>query len=121
MPIKYEFQDRICYMVTSGKISKADVDEYFLKMYNDPAFSRCLGILLHDQKSMYIPTTADIKSVAVNVRKSIGGFKGKIAVVVESAAKYGMGRMLETMSSDKDIRVFKSQEEARMWLIEDII
>jgi hypothetical protein len=121
MPIEYEFHDKICYMVTRGKFSKADVDEYFLKMYNDPAFSRCIGILLHDQKSMYIPTTADIKSVAANVRKSIGGFEGKIAVVVDSAFKYGMGRMLEALSRDEGIRVFRSQEEARMWLNKDII
>ena len=97
------------------------MDEYFLKVYNDPAFSRCIGILLHDQKSTYIPTTADIQSVAVNIRKSIGGFEGKIAVVVETTVKYGMGRMLETMSRDEGIRVFKSQEEARTWLSEDIL
>lgn len=90
-------------------------------MYNDPTFSRCTGILLHDQKSMYVPATADIQSVAVNVRKSIGGFEGKIAVVVETAVKYGLGRMLETISRDERIRVFKSQEEARTWLSEDII
>ena len=121
MPIEYEFQDRICYMTTRGKFSKVDVDEYFLKMYNDPAFSRCIGILLHDQKSVYIPSTEDIRSVASGLRKSIGDFNGKIAIVAETAVKYGMGRMLETMSSDEGIRVFKSQEEARTWLSEDIL
>ena len=48
-------------------------------------------------------------------------FNGKIAIVAETAVKYGMGRMLETMSSDEGIRVFKSQEEARTWLSEDIL
>ena len=121
MSVKFEFQGNICYMTTRGKLSKADLDEYFQKMYEHPAFSQCTGILLQHLKSMYIPSTADIKSVASGVRKSIGGFQGKIAIVVDSPVKYGMGRMLEVMSRDPGIRVFRSEEEAREWLSEDNI
>jgi hypothetical protein len=116
MSIKYEFQGNICHISTTGKFSKSDLDKYFQKMYQDPNFTKCKAILLHDQKSMYIPSTEDIRSVASGLRKNIGGFDGKIAVVAETAVKYGMGRMLETVSHDPDIRVFKTYEEAREWV-----
>ncbi len=116
MPIKYEFHGNVCYISTTGKFSKSDLDAYFQKMYKEPDFSSCDAIILHDQKSLYIPSTEDIKAVAADMRKSIGGFKGKVAIVAETAVKYGMGRMLEVLSKDPRIRVFKTLEEAKEWV-----
>lgn len=116
MPIKYEFHGNVCYISTTGKYSKSDLDAYFQRMYKEPKFSNCSAILLHDHKSLYIPSTEDIRAVASGSRKSIGGFEGKIAVVAETTVKYGMGRMLEVISNDPDLRVFKTLEEAKEWV-----
>jgi len=116
MPIQYEFQGNVCYITTTGTFSKPDLDEYFQKMYHESGFLNCTAIILHDQKSLYIPSTEDIRSVASGLRKSIGGFEGKVAVVAETAVKYGMGRMLEVLSRDPGIRVFKTYDEAREWV-----
>jgi hypothetical protein len=85
-------------------------------MYQDQDFPDCKAILLHDQKSLYIPSTEDIRAVASGLRKSIGDFDGKIAIVAEMTIKYGMGRMLEVLSDDPGIRVFKTLEQAREWV-----
>ena len=116
MPIEYEFHGNVCYIVTTGKFSKSDLDEYFQKMYHEPDFINCKAIIVHDQKSLYIPSTEDIRAVASGLRKSIGDFVGKVAVVAETAVKYGMGRMLEVISNDPNLRVFKTLEQARKWV-----
>ena len=121
MPIKYEFQGNVCYISTTGQFSKSDLDEYFQRMYKEPAFSNCDAIIVHDQKSLYIPSTEDIRAVASDMRKSIGDFEGKVAIVAETAVKYGMGRMLEVISKDPGIRVFKTLEEAMEWVEMELV
>ena len=116
MPIEYKFQGNVCYISTTGKFSKSDLDDYFLKMYHEPDFLNCKAIIVHDQKSLYIPSTDDIRAVASGMRNAIGGFAGKVAVVAETAVKYGMGRMLEVISNDPNLRVFKTLEQARKWV-----
>jgi hypothetical protein len=116
MAITFEFRENICYYKTEGRFSKADLDEQFQIMRMDPQFSSCKAILLQDTKSKYLPTTKDIKSAAFGVRQMLGGFEGKIAIIVESQIKYGMGRMLEALTPDSGIRVFKSMDEAEEWL-----
>ena len=64
------------------------------------------------------------KNIAADVFPVIAGvdhaddypFEGKVAIVAETAVNYGMGRMLEVISHDPGLRVFKTLEEAKKWV-----
>jgi hypothetical protein len=116
MSIRHQYIEQTIHLTMEGVLSRKELYEYLKQISGEDGFKRSKYILLHDAHSFYTPSVADMKITAENFREGFAGFKGKIALVVHSAVKYGMGRMLESLSSDKDFRVFRSEEEAREWL-----
>lgn len=89
-------------------------------MLSDPELDRTFDELI-DLRDMETPTlpTEQVRSLATRItdaRLSEGGTR--MAIIAESNALFGLARLFEMQRDDGtvDIRVFRSESDARLWL-----
>ncbi len=62
-----------------------------------------------------------LRLAQIGAQADVPGVKTRLAIVVDKAVAYGLGRMYETYRSlltrtDKEVRVFRQQADALAWL-----
>ncbi len=120
MGISYEIKERLIIIRTEGNFEAADLKATFQKIFSDPDFKTGANILVHDLDSVFVPSTQEIEEGVRNVESIMKSFAARMAIVVSSDVNFGMGRMFEAISENRNInvRVFKDLDVAKKWLEE---
>ena len=108
-------------LVATGAGSSAGFAHVIAAMLEHPLYRRGAPILIDRRESVDLPTTREVRSNVSTLarhRDALGSCR--IAVVVTSAAAYGMARMGQALADDLPIviRIFSEETEARRWLRE---
>lgn len=106
----------------SGESNVADMEAYLAALVGDPRWRPGMSVLIDttglDTSRL---TNGDISRIATlfsNYREQLGG--GKRAQVAARPSGFGVTRMIASLADARGVdfasRVFRSHEEARLWL-----
>ena len=120
MPISYRIDAarNLVHTIADGTLTDEDVIGHKLRLAADPAFTP--GMLeLSDVRAVtqLAVTTAGVRRM-VNVDEASGKTPGRLAIVADQSAVFGMARMYQTLGEHGPMRVgvFRTNEEAEKWL-----
>lgn len=122
MPVVFQIDARedLARVRIEGRVTTEEVLQYRRDLLADPAFRPGMSVLVD-------ATTADttaisgsaLESIAENlVALSPGAAPGRLAVVVESNATFGLARRYEVLTEGAPTRVraFRDEAEAMEWI-----
>lgn len=111
----------LCRVTVAGSDTKEEFLERIQTVYEDPAWSPGLDILLDLSRLDSLPlSTRDVKELArlhSSYADRIGD--GRLAVVAPARLVFGLARMWQAHAehrSEREIRVFRERDAAVRWL-----
>jgi hypothetical protein len=122
MPFTYviDREAKLVSVTVSGEVTPEEALDTFNEIVSHPDFCPGMNVLSdHRQMQTIMPTrfVGTLISRIRSVREQLAG--AKWAMVETSPAGYGMARMASGLAGflDVDIQVFRTVEEARIWLV----
>jgi hypothetical protein len=112
--------EHVVYLTAEGEITYDCWEQTVLSILNDPEFEPGLNFLSDRLHVTRVPETGDIQLTAGFFKRNSHRF-GRCCwacVTPQSAAAYGMARMLAVLSRPSTVNfdVFTEVDEARQWL-----
>lgn len=121
MPIRYTIDGArgLIWVEMKGDLTPEDVRSYRASLQVDPAYSPSMPRLIDSRGLLVIPSTRRIQALADAIAGRGLGIRAQRAIVASSDAYFGMFRMLEMLTdarTSERYRVFRSKEDALLWL-----
>ncbi len=107
-----------CFVIEQLRGSESDIDALQTSLDQD-GFVSGIGWLIDNRELCSLLSTRDVVRIVAFAKRhheEIG--RSRVALVVSSAAAFGMGRMLEALAdcSPLQVRTFRGMADARGWL-----
>ena len=107
-----------CFVIEQLRGSESDIDALQTSLDQD-GFVSGIDWLIDNRELCSLPSTRDVVRIVAFAKRhqeEIGS--SRVALVVSSAAAFGMGRMLEALAdcSPLQVRTFRGMGDARDWL-----
>jgi len=126
MPITSRIDTRsdLAIHTANGPLSIADIVAAYESIASDPSFRPDMGVLWDMSNTNASGAgPADVKAVVRAIGNKLGdNTYHKVAIAASSDFLYGLARMYEIYASRLpiDVKVFRSREEARVWLCDEL-
>ena len=103
----------------SGEITAADNDAMLRALEAACEMRPSRRVILDPSEVDYVPSAAEARSLATSFARLAKPRQCLMAVVARSGAQYGVARMIETLSSLKDVTAsaFGTIDEATAWML----
>jgi len=118
MAVSYEIMGDLVIFTVKEKVTDKDFRAMFEKVIVDPRFKRGSKLLTYDLESALEPTTSNPRESAATIHSFMSHFAPRVAVVVNSQASVGLGRMIQKYCEDYGVafQTFRDSEKAKDWL-----
>jgi hypothetical protein len=118
MAVTYTFERGMLRLVIDGDVAPRDIVDAIERAKHDSRFRRGMPMLVDARQSL-TPSASDVRLLAAGLRDSAAPLVGRVAVVIQGAAAFGMARMAQILlSGTLDMLVTYDEGEARAWLTE---
>lgn len=107
------------WVAMEGDLTPDDVRSYRASLQMDPAYSPSMPRLIDSRGLSVIPSTRRIQALANAIAGQGLRIPAQRAIVAGSDAHFGMFRMLEMLADSRtsdSYRVFRTKEDALLWL-----
>ena len=126
MAVSYRFMENILRIDLVGVYPSDAIINAFDRALEDPRFPNQNARFLLDvtrSESLAERSVEDLRRVAEYFAKRSGRMGRRCAILAESAVHFGLMRMAIVFAEkyEAEARVFKSEEEAVLWLHNDVI
>lgn len=122
MPYVYSIdtESRVVTVTGEGAADFASTAAMVRVLVSDPAFRPEYGILCSVRDLVFVPSLEDARGFGLLFLELRAFFRGRIAVVVQGAARYGVARMISTLVELRGVEMaaFTDPAGARRWLDE---
>ena len=121
MTVQYQI-DRSIRRITTRAFAEVTIEEvleHFDELLSDPSYEPGLDVLLDLVDCETLLGIEQIRSVAEHTTADLSSLRfGRLAIVVESDALFGMVRMFHTFSEAafSDAQIFRDHDQALQWL-----
>ena len=118
MPVAVEFEEPSTFRVrTSGAVTFDEVEQVLEEIERHPRLGDS-RILVDAREVRDVPTTPELRSIAIEMGRLVDRGLGPVAIVTETTFVYGVVRMFATFAEAASVRVqpFKCMVEATRWL-----
>ena len=124
MPVSYVIDTarKRIHTTCSGPVSLADVIGHFKTLWEDPACTGYLDVLLDVSDAESLPQSNQLRTVSSELSTIRGKVEfGLCAIVAKHDAMFGMMRMFGVMAERgfRAVRVFRGAAEAEDWLVSE--
>ncbi|MFV1977936.1 MAG: STAS/SEC14 domain-containing protein [Myxococcota bacterium] len=125
MTVQYQI-DRSTRRITTwafGEVTIDEVFEHFDELSADPSYELESDVLLDLVDCETLLGIEQIRSAAGRMTANLSSFRfGRLAIVVESDALFGMLRMFHALSEAafSDAQIFRDRDQALQWLDETV-
>jgi len=120
MPITYQLDRQNRLMVTrmSGRIEREEAFAYLDAILADPGNESCDELIVLEEVDLDAIGADDIRALARHASAGSRDEIFRVAVVAPRDADFGIWRMFQSLRDlgDHRMAVFRSLEEARVWL-----
>jgi hypothetical protein len=100
-------------VTADGEVTPEDAVDVFERAKADSRFRPGMPMLV-DGRSCLTPTASDVRLVVAGVQESAAPLVGRVAVLIQSAAAFGMARMAQILLSGMlDLHVTYDEDDAR--------
>jgi hypothetical protein len=117
MPLEYRIEDELAIVEASGELELPEIEAEFAALVTLLPPSGNRRVLILDPGSRFDLPSHQLRQLTMQWREILGP-AARIGVVVASDLHFGLGRMVEAFSevTEIEVRVFRSQDQARVWL-----
>ena len=120
MPVTYTFENGMLTLVLAGDVNPTEVIEAIEGAKKKPSFRPGMPMLV-DGRQALAPSASDVRLLVGRLRDSPAPRVGRVAVVIQGLASFGMARMAQILlSGTLDMLVTYNEDEARIWLAQGL-
>ena len=120
MPASYRLDGRLFHLFLEGDYTPQDVKDTIARALADPAFPEDAMFLMDVTRSRALSERSanDVRAMARHLSGLSSRFGARIGIAAGEPLHFGLMRMAEAYSEHDGmtVRVFKTLEEARVWL-----
>ena len=118
MPVTYTFERGTLRLTLDGEVTPGDTVDAIERAKGNSRFRPGMPMLVDGRHSL-TPSASDVRQLVSGLRDSAAPLVGRVAVLIQGAAAFGMARMAQILlSGTLDMLVTYDEGEARAWLAE---
>lgn len=121
MPVALTFEEPSTFQVrASGSVTYDEVQAVLTDLERDPRLSMRTPIVVDARDVQAVPTTDQLRQIAVAMGQLVKRGMGPMAIITASAFVYGIARMFSVFAEAVCVKVhpFRCEQDAARWLEE---
>ncbi len=115
----HDSKNNILIMKITDLINLAELKESAINIFSSSDIPHDINTLYDLREMDFSNINTEFEERLILFRESINRGNAKIACVVKTDLAFGMGRMYEALSDHlpQQVRIFRSMDEAKNWLV----
>ena len=116
MPISLENARPVVRITASGPVTHSEIRELFQAMMQNAPRQGGAAVFVDTLGVTGAPSAAELRLIAMELKRLTDAGFGPIAVVTGSEWMYGVVRMFSVFVKSTEVAAFRSAEDAETWL-----